>query len=95
MELQMTQAWRELCELSSGFSELHRGSGTLQQQAGETRGVNGRCLSSSLHNQFITFYRKTPETSNVLAEKDVRKSLGQGMGECRLATAVPEHPLSS
>ena len=51
MELQMTQAWRELCELSSGFSELHRGSGTLQQQAGETRGVNGRCLSSSLLNQ--------------------------------------------
>jgi hypothetical protein len=44
MELQMTQAWRELCELSSGFSELHRGSGTLQQQAGETRGVNGRAV---------------------------------------------------
>ena len=72
MELQMTQAWRELCELSSGFSELHRGSGTLQQQAGETRGVNGRCLSSSLHNQFITFYRKTPMTSRVIATSGVK-----------------------
>ena len=67
MELQMTQAWRELCELSSGFSELHRGSGILQQRAGETRDVGEQCLSSSLHNQFITFYRKTSITSRVIA----------------------------
>ena len=90
-----TRVLRGLCRPSSESFALLRGSGTPQLRAVETRDVNGRCLSSSLHNQFITFYRKTPETSNVLAEKDVRKSLGQGMGECRLATAVPEHPLSS
>ena len=56
---QRTRAWRELCRLSSEFSGLHRGSGILLPRAGETRAGSEQCLSSSLHNQFITFYRKT------------------------------------
>ena len=38
-----------------------------------------------------------PGTSSVLGEKDVRKSLAtvKGVGECRLATALPEHPRGS
>ena len=55
MELLMTRAWREPCQPSSGSSGLRRGSCTLQQRAGETRDVGEQCLSSSLHNQFITF----------------------------------------
>ena len=67
--LRTTRAWRGPCLPFSRSSELHRGSGTLQRRAGGTRGVNGRCLSSSLHNRFITFYRKTPAISSVSTQK--------------------------
>ena len=63
--LRTIRAWREPCLPSSESSELHRESGTPQRRAGGTRGVNGQCLSSSLHNRFITFYRKTPAISSV------------------------------
>ena len=69
--LQKTRAWRGPCQLSSESSGLHRGSGTPQRQAGGTRGANGLCLSSSLHNRFITCYRKTPATSSVSPKKRV------------------------
>ena len=67
--LRTTRAWRGPCLPFSRSSELHRGSGTPQRRAGETRGVNGLCLSSSLHNRFITFYRKTPAISSVSTQK--------------------------
>ena len=67
--LRTTRAWRGPCLPFSRSSELHRGSGTPQLRAGGTRGVNGRCLSSSLHNRFITFYRKTPAISSVSTQK--------------------------
>ena len=67
--LPTTRAWRGPCLPFSRSSELHRGSGTLQRRAGGTRDVNGRCLSSSLHNRFITFYRKTPAISSVSTQK--------------------------
>merc|ERR1711991_857001 len=77
--LRTTRAWRGPCLPFSRSSELRRESGTLQRRAGGTRGVNGRCLSSSLHNRFITFYRKTPATSSVSTQKN---------GNCQsLATA--------
>ena len=76
--LRTTRAWRVPCLPSSRFSELHRGSGTPQLRAGGTRGANGRCLSSSLHNRFITFYRKTPATSSVSTKKRVFSGLGHG-----------------
>ena len=67
--LRTTRAWRGPCLPFSRSSELHRGSGTPQRRAGGTRGVNGRCLSSFLHNRFITFYRKTPAISSVSTQK--------------------------
>ena len=67
--LRTTRAWRGPCLPFSKSSALHRGSGTPQRRAGGTRGVNGRCLSSSLHNRFITFYRKTPAISSVSTQK--------------------------
>ena len=54
----MTRAWRELCWLFSESSVLHRVLSTLQRRAGETRDMNEQWLSSSLHNQAITFNRK-------------------------------------
>ena len=52
--LQKTRAWREPCRLFSESSGLHHGSDIPPLRAGEIRDVNERCLSSSLHNQFIT-----------------------------------------
>ena len=89
--LQKTRAWRGPCQLSSESSGLHRGSGTPQRQAGGTRGANGLCLSSSLHNRFITFYRKTPATSSVSTEIRDLSGLGNGQWseECRVSMALP------
>jgi len=38
--------------------------------------VSGQCLSSSLHNQFITFYRKTLGSSRAFATEGLRGCLG-------------------
>ena len=67
--LRKIPAWRGPCQPFSESSELHRGLGIPQLRAGGTRGGNERYLSSSLHNRFITFYRKTPATSSVSTQK--------------------------
>ena len=82
--LQKTLAWREPCRLSSESFGLHHGSGTPQLRAGGTRGANGLCLSSSLHNRFITFYRKTPATSSVSPKKRVLS----GLVNCQCASSA-------
>ena len=78
--LQKTRAWRGPCRLSSESSGLHHGSSIPRLRAGGTRDANGLCLSSSLHNQFITFYRKMPATSSVSTEKRIFQSLGTANG---------------
>ena len=93
--LRTTRAWRGPCLPFSRSSELHRGSGTLQRRAGGTRGVNGRCLSSSLHNRFITFYRKTLATSSVSTQKCDLSELGDGQwGEERMISMARSAPLA-
>ena len=93
--LRTTRAWRGPCLPFSRFSELHRGSGTPQRRAGGTRGVNGRCLSSSLHNRFITFYRKTPAISSVSIQKWDLPELGDGQwSEERVISMARSAPLA-
>ena len=71
-EQPMIRAWRGLCLLSSEFSVLHHGLGTLRRRLEGIRVVSGQCLSSSLHNHLITFYRKTLLISRVVAKRGVR-----------------------
>jgi hypothetical protein len=94
--LRKIPAWRGPCQPFSGSSGLHRGLGTPQLRVGGTRGGNELCLSSSLHNRFITFYRKTPATSSVSTKKGDLSGLGndQWGEECRASMAQPD-PLAS
>lgn len=52
---QKTRAWRGLCQLSSIFFVPHLESDIPRLRAGETQVGSELCLSSSLHNQIITF----------------------------------------
>jgi len=53
--LQRIRAWREPYQLFSGFSVPQHESDTLQRPTEDFPGGSGQCLSSSLHNRFITF----------------------------------------
>ena len=70
-----TRAWRGLYQPFSKSSELHRGLSTPQLRAGGTRGGNGRYLSSSLCNLFITFIAKSLQHQAFQLEKGICKRL--------------------
>ena len=93
--LRKTRVWRGPCLPSSESFELHRESGTPQRRAGETRDVNGRYLSSSLHNRFITFIAKRLQYQAFQPKKCDLSELGDGQwGEERVISMARSAPLA-